>query len=979
MNIGNKLDEFSRRWSEKNPDKCNGYCHSVYYITSEDMDGNITNEAYAMNCMTDYAIQILYLTYTNSSIGLFVGTGTTTPQPTSSKAMESYLAMATNISTGLSLDRNRFYSDTQILVTRFKIDEGYLDYTVFNENKTITEIGVGSDRNNLITHARVYDESGEPSSIVKKMNEKLTIRVYANLSCKIASIVNRNWDKGIACAINPYVLFKTHRDNGFYSLQFGLMATHLNSTYTSTGNFWNLTQRNFTNNVLSMTSSNDLYSNLYTDKYAYVSTVAFSNFENNIIYYVDNRMFFIYHPKLDTAEKIESTNLFTDNWNSSLFRYVFGYGTDNRSARIAGHIPVTDFDISGTDAGMWMYNCQDKDWTISENFVNAKNTVYGGCEFITKAILCSKWYFEEEDTTKTFRVYINEYPDIPISAILNTSNTIFYATDTYWDTTTWVQIQDLSNIDVSLRNKRYFVTFNTTNIGGVDSWPYSSYAVIGSNNRKYSFQTKREQTYHSIQPVTPYYYCNYGYYRPNPWRSDSSLIGKSVSNDTYGYIATMDWLLYPRTDDPNPDTYENASATNDEYWYRYPLRGVNNAFVSEYFLWNTKNGDRIIVQGNTSGSQYKGFRVYTPNMDPSIAPTYEDVLINVTPMFDANPHWSYSDEGYVAMSYRSGNNCVNTTYILDVYGSNNSPEIKTLTDHKFAHIIDLTKYIAAVNTTRTDVLSIDIIDMTDMSVYQTIDFTSTDTLSGMCGYEDYLYIRCLRESTYMTYLYRISTQTLVVLDTDINHLMNINSESYFRHIQRAVRGVGNCPSCMVMLSSITSTDYDQVSNHMLFNSEDPTHPSKIISPENDRTVSKGVYNQCAQLKYTNNNKQLLLTYTNYRPMVVDIGRILNEGQQPATKTLTARCVPTTDASYRNTGYSSVIFGQSVALLRPWTVSNSKSAVQAYMYPVEYFLPHKVIGYTRTICSYNNPKQVSMGKGINIQMSNNTANWDPVNE
>ena len=109
MNIGNKLDEFSRRWSEKNPDKCNGYCHSVYYITSEDMDGNITNEAYAMNCMTDYAIQILYLTYTNSSIGLFVGTGTTTPQPTSSKAMESYLALTTNVSNSLSLDRIRFY------------------------------------------------------------------------------------------------------------------------------------------------------------------------------------------------------------------------------------------------------------------------------------------------------------------------------------------------------------------------------------------------------------------------------------------------------------------------------------------------------------------------------------------------------------------------------------------------------------------------------------------------------------------------------------------------------------------------------------------------------------------------------------------------------------------------------------------------------------------------------------------------------
>lgn len=979
--ILDKIDAFSSKWTKKHPDRAPGYCHNMYYLVSEDRDGNITNEGFAVNVMTDYGVDQAYIQGRSYfDYYLWIGAGLTDPQPTSSSSMEDSIATtsAINSDTKWEYIDDRYYSDTQIVVSRTRALICYYDYTVFDENKTVTEIGVGTGRNNLIYHSRVYDAEGNPSSFVKKVNEKLTIYVYVGIACKMGDIIDRNWAKGIYTMFRPYYFFKKYVYDRWQTFQYFLKPNFRNDTReegSATDNYSdreNGYTKTFSNNVLTVQKNTNAISFLITDKYFYISDVIVSG-PNNGYYiddlYKDQGWLMLYKPKLETPEKIESYNVFTDDCGSTQLKYVFGYGTDNRDKHIMGYIPVTDFDISGTDAGMWMYNCQDDDWNIPETFVNAKNACYD-CEYLIYSISHTQ-YVDFLQANRTFRIYLNHRNDIPITKIDKPGYT-FYATDRYWDPSSWELILDINNLPQSAQNKRFYITF-TDSFKYTSGWPYNSYADGSGYNL---LPVVRNQTYHSIQPKTPYYYCDYGKTSSQPRSDGSSRAGKCVSDNTYGYIATLGWLMYPETDDPNPTTYTDASATNNEFWYRYPLNGTGNIEPHSCLLWNTKNGDKIIVQGNESWNN--GFRVYTPNVDPSIAPTYEDVLVGDNTTFADMPHWSYSDEGYVAMSYITGSRRVNQTFILDVYGTN-GPEIKTLNDHKCAHIVDLTHYICALNTNITDHLSFDVIDMRTMTVEQTFDFPAGVSFKGMCAYDDFIYIRVVVSSTNTMYLYRISTQTLVALTFD-SKLLDINTSSYYRHIQRAVRSVGNCPAGMVMLGSYESYD-SSTSRHILFNSTIPEKVTNLFNFDGDghQSLWAGIRNQAADMKYTNDNKQLLLVFANRRNHVVDMGRLLNkQTQETANYTLEWRKFYNEEP---DNGYAMTVYKNSIALLRPYYREGSWSSdytwrTAAYIYPIESFVPHKVIGYTKTICSYNNPKRVSSCKGMKFQFSNDITQWTP---
>lgn len=988
-NIKEKIAEFGDKWSKKNSDKAPAYCHNIYYLVSEDIDGNITNEMFAINCMTDYAFNRFYVNGDTSSWSknLYVGQGTSIPVP-SSKAMESFIpnGTATSISYG-DLSNMRYHSQTGILSAIYQLYVGYFDYTSFSEDVTVTEIGFGSSTTNLFFHARVYDSEGNPSSFIKKMYEKLTIYVYASVSCKIGDIINRNYSKGIITFLRPELFFKVGAaDSNINSVYCSFLPYYRKEVANSyvggynmyTGSAFN---RTLENNVATANYAGELMCNNYfiSDKfdyidYAYISDRAPTRDINyNWYAYHSNNFLMMYPVKLDTPEKITCYNLFTNSNTTDNISDIFCAYNNDRDNKIYGHLPCVDFDVSGEDSGMWMYNCQTKEWDISENFVNSKNCAYNVDRLVHSSTVPS-YYFEDTNSYSSFRVFFNTRPDIPITS-LNVTGKTFYATDSFWDTSTWEIIANVASIPVSLQNKRYYCTKDTSALYSISTSSFPDW-YYGSPN--YQLKVTRDQTPHSIIPKTDSLSVYYGEEEIRvSQRSSDRGCGKIVSNDEYGYCADWRWLIYPGTNDPNPSTGTNASATDNHYWYKYDLKGINNDTVNLSLIWNTTIGDKIVTAGTDTYKQ--GFRVYYPNQDPSIAPTYEDYLFDVawSNTYSYIPHFSFSDNGFVAVTYtttsiRSTTN-VNRTYILDLYAGqdDNTPELSYIDGYMNAHIIDLTNYICGVNVDVSDHVSIDIIDMKTKAVYNTIDLPEGYAFSGICGYDDFVYIRAELNGIISTFLYVISTDRLVQLDFNYPQ-MQIGNDSYKGHIQRAVRQNGNCESCMVMMT--TKTD----SYNVLFKSSDPENPIRIINNGTDSESCCNCEPQAAQLRYTNNGKQLLLTFSCNRSLVVDIGRILNEGTQSLYQTMKynfpGSAISTSDYT---THWELAILGNSIIQWCHYRGSDYIRRIYGYQRPIERWVPHKVTGYTRTINSYNNPKMISGISGVKVQVSNDITKFNPV--
>ena len=967
--IFEKLDKFEKNWSKKNPDKVPGYCHNKYYIVSEDRDGNITNEAFAMNCMTDYAMNSVFVQEQSLySQKLYIGQGTNIPTPDSA-SMTSFIPNGTAYSSSVKREYQgcRFYRDTGLLVSNWLIITGYYDYTQFDENKTVTEIGIGENTTSLLLHARVYDEQGDPSSFVKKMNEKLTVYVYSTFSCKIADIFNRNIAKGIISVFNPATFLKFDSNSDGVSKLSMIMLPDHNGRYRSwlSRNVYNGTDfsRDFTNNIATSTRASNFIdapdNGFFDGKYTYISEMYIGTHfdtERYQDYYFGGNVLMLQPMSLSSPEKIECENLFTDNYNTTNFTKIFGHGTDNRNYRIDGHIPAIDFDISGTGAGVWMYNCQTKDWDIAETFVNAKNTKYTG-EYIQWSIIMRKQYIDFYNEQRDYRVYINTRPDVPITA-MELSGSVVYATDTYWDPQSWVQISNLSSIDLALQTKRFYIILGDGKI------PYSSNYPIGQYGENfYRFRTQRAQpAVHSITPTNPYSYCDYGEDTTNDHNTRTT---KAVAGDTYGYIAMEGWIIYPDTNDPNGGTNTDASATDNHFWYRYPIKSLNDERINSRFIWNTSDGNIVVTQGESGW--VNGFRVFTVNIDPTIAPTYQDFLFtdiggeawNSSSSY--RPHWSESGTGFVAMSYISGDKNVNKTYVVDMYGgqNNDTPEMYCIDGYKCANIVGSTNYICGINTSILDHLSLDVIDMKTKQVVRTIDIPSGYDFAGMAGFDNFIYIRTSFSGAITTYLYRIDVDELTATDLDYTQMI-IDGSSYYRHIQLSAPSNGNCESCMVMLAN----DRTKYEYSILFKSSDPTRPIRLIDDgTNTDTCRSSMF---GNIKYVNNNKQLVMSFVTQRCLVADIGRIIDKGTQPNSQTVKYQ-YPRDDDRSR---YTLCIYKGRVMFITPHIkIRNYTVRTRLESYPLESWIPHKIVGYTNTINTYNNPKIVNDGKNITVQISN----------
>jgi len=967
--------------------------HNIYHVQSIDMDGNVTQEAFALNVFTDYGMRSIYWfsgmqgSHDNSAYPqyMYIGNGSeidkgsqtlTSPLPTS----QSNQATLHDEEYGLIYDK-----ETRLLISRKKGVSATYNYNYGNmtQDYDITEIGLGKASNQILFHSLIYDVDGNVSKIQKRMNEQLTITTY-HTCCMRTDIFDRLWDKGIYAIFDPVKYFNLQyiynngRGIGGWLLASGIPFNGGNSY----SDYWNTSSPNFQIPLYGRTAGNVGQTNqdgtfkllipefkgtrLITDKRSYIAQILLSDI--NMYSSSSNRGFsqepwllvrsYIY---LSEPEEISYNLLRTNSWTDPNLWTQFGFFTNLYGNNSYGGIPVLDFDMKK----LTMYNYQTKKWDIEESFQNnPEKLLYEQKKWLGPA--CRMYiYIKELDKTQTVFIFMNSFTDRPITSF-GGSGIVLYMTDQWWDTSTWVQITNLSQVPVELQCKRYIITTTNLDSGSfnnnttLEQFHYCSNHMYGKE--KYPTINRKDE-YHKILYTDDRSPKSYAY----PTKSNINIPGyndfKCVASDSVGYVVIGEMLIYPDSIDEStnrPKIYEIKSYKG----YRlHNSIGVYNP--------GRKN---ILITFPYTDYRY-GFRIITVSEDPEVAPISLDIAYGTT-LHDSNLHISESDNGYLCISDMTNKKLV----IIDITGMLNGgtePTVTIIENILVAHAIGCTNYCCCrVPADEDGLVKFQIIDMRNPNGIIT-DLTEPDpnigifklpeghTYQGICGWSNFIYISTNNAGVNWTILYYMQEKKISQLSWTYAALMehrSIDSYGQYIHIERCV------DDCMVLCGNGGGYYSNEKENyrHLLFRASDPENPYRVMVDAVAQNECAGnVYCNSAQLTYLDESKQQLMLIVNAnRCCVYDIGRIIDEGV-PQTYVFN-RLYP-----YRNGCHAGVIFRKNV-VYRDF-VDNSKDVL--YIEPIEQFIDHHVEGTTWTINSFNNPVQVTSGvKNFQLEISNVLSNY-----
>ena len=491
--IHEKIENFAKNYNSINGTTKASH-NNIYYIKCENEKGEITNEYYSLNVMTNAGmtkyrtIGMLYWNYlhnSSSSGGLFLGSGSTEPSITDT-TLTTPCAYTTPCKDKNSSHSAYNYNSyiisgltynpiTDLITQRVLIYQCVFDYnlTGITENMTVREIGIGPSITNLYYHALVYDENGIATSFEKKLNEKVSIDVFSTISIK-SSIISDLYDQGIYACFNPACYHKGaysmytpgyyYNCNGFP--RYGSVSSpYLNPMIRDTGKqvsnmvFVNTTYTDFD-------STNNIYTNHASTSGSYVIDQVDQTIEkvsispNNKIWYNSMDAIWMY-PTLDNPEEIISTIVCTNGVNNTsldtnfvgvydISKYSSSSNSDN-NYYYYGHLPINDINITS----LKMYNYLTGEFDIPLNMVGNDyhpEARYGLNKMTAKDVNYAWSEYNQIDVTHLGGfgyIVTNHNTSIPLKRLHldgDTSITI-HATDTFWDKTTYEEITDKNNID----------------------------------------------------------------------------------------------------------------------------------------------------------------------------------------------------------------------------------------------------------------------------------------------------------------------------------------------------------------------------------------------------------------------------------------------------------------------------------------------------------------------------------------------------
>lgn len=446
--------EFANNFKDKHPGMSN-----IYVVKSIDKDGNVTDEHYGMNLLTDNGFKRFFVSGETFPTELYIGRGSSTFDVTSSSLVEvcpnthnsssgdnmapqSYTVSNSTIDYAYPM----YYDSASTLATvvcRYMIS--YYDYNIsgITEDFAVSEYGIGTSYSNLWTHSWVYDIHGNQTYLTKKVNERLEFTVYMCMSYYTSLITD-------GYANNRFTLITTMQ--GFFAERMYENAIYTYKRYNvgySRG-FSNTTSGIEDGKITRTTNINDI--TMYSTPSSATSNshddARPSGYIDGFVQWTSGQM--TIEPQfLETPESFTTTQIC--KWNNAV-----PSGLADRFGEWDGPA-ITQADIQS----VCMYNYYSGEWDNEETYYNNPDHWYD--ETPMQTYFSTPIYYKNNNEIIKMYVYPNMRTDDPITGFKDTTLQTIYATDSYWDFSTWERITNFNNIPENLRTKRYYIT-NTNSL-----------------------------------------------------------------------------------------------------------------------------------------------------------------------------------------------------------------------------------------------------------------------------------------------------------------------------------------------------------------------------------------------------------------------------------------------------------------------------------------------------------------------------------
>ena len=966
---------------------------NLYIIQCEDMDGNITDTKYGLNLIPDVYFNSLDQFTQGSSLWnlRIVQDDGQTPSSQSDMGF-AYQAGSKYLSVECSVSASHYAatydSETGIISARLKIGTFVYDYnyagitTDLVINKMILE-----NNSRALAEVTIYDEDGGFSGFTKHQNERVTITLFG-IGYVHEDVFNQAYENGIYLIINPVYCAPVCNQRSFIWAQWGSAYMHFDGTWLSSymrigsgetypqsyPNWKYVSCFNAPNgwagpiNIPNGVSNKNITEHshisdetwLMVDQRMYVSKCVYRSkkhgeYVGEYDYDLNSSFWLFTEEKLPDPEELVIDPVYTDSSLSPSLRNTFGYmhSTNNWS----GYAPCVDFHLTAVKA----WNRATKEWDIDIPFIDEPDAYYDN-PFVNDALL-PFWMFGPGISDGNQYVRINPHASTkPLKRLtFSSGSSPLYATDKFWDPSTWERIYDPSNIPVELQSKRYYFTNGGTN----GTW-YPTF----------------EQNVHRLNTLQPVQLSSL------PETSDFRKA------DWMGFIAVGRWSSESTWFLAQEHVYIPQSATVWGTPERYRIdgpeirNGVATAPSPNVFRYAYQ--DKLLVAsepGSTDTMFPSAVRIYDiANRTVGVSIPYTDIQLDVgTKISRAIAMVSKSRNGYFVI--------LNTnTHIANIIDLNTDMMTK-LENAQNCYAIDYTNYCVYRDTTADDTVTYVVYDMQSNTIHTTFKLPSTHiTQNCIFGYRDHVYIKTTNGSDTYVDLYNITTQTITTCP-NIPWSYGTYDKAAYRVIQAHFNicdGISYTEDAIVFWSNDTSSNSAAIETYYI-NYDAPT------------TVHR-MYLNGSNITYNNDikaydDRYLLNTFNAYAP-----GMFAYTMDDPNNTTMqkrlyfmnvsSPRYVSGSDISYpadngfmisdlgyildrRDTNgvgyvknhfekhdgryYGGVYFNNGIILF-------NHTGTSATWYDIENFLPHQITGTTRTIQCWNNPISIA-GKNFTFYKTN----------
>lgn len=1013
----------------------------LYLCQSVDMDGNILDTKIGVNLMTNYGLKDRCVTGTNAMtsgagdnmIKIWLGDSDAAIDPSSSQ-LTSYIS-ALGEGSGLTWVGDdyplEYDSTTRLWSITYSIVQMYWDYTAGSNNEyVIKEIGMGKTRTTLWTHALIYDEHGDPSSIVKRPNTRLYITTFITSSLRVTDIEQMYLENKFLL-ITPYSSSPVDALGDLYWRPLSRWKCWVRSKGTLWTDYNEYKSYKWNRKSVETSDPREVsYSKGPGSDQSYFWQGDYWYTWGWIICSKDMSMGTLWDTKpvnasitcivyfqMDTPEELESYwcyvndgfgTLFGKNPNSTYtgtecddprlcdIDETFGYypnanrrdaATPTNWAFAGGELPCVQFDISELN----LYNYISKQWDVQVPYSNQPYKVYDGDIWFR---LYRSMKVTVDGSVKTVYVYCNMFPHdaqgtpkFSITAFKNTG-VVICATDEYWDPTTYVQIPNLETVPVALQQKRYYI------ITSGEAAILDPVWAAPEGYKNHAITRKPFELTHDTSGCIdqyPWYDCHTGFDVVSPYtgtRYDSketTNLGSVplVSNDK-GFFC-IGYKLY----------WSDASWNVTEQ--ELLLEGLYPP--DKFRRWMTRDEDRIVAfhtrlstqvvnhipASNTTTLSYNKsanyFGVWTI-VDDSTTPTCVELDLSTmwsdSSVVNNNTCWhrySWSDLGYLVVAKRR----TETEFVwVDIYATN-GPEMHLVTNAQFASAIERTDKVVYLDTNLTDTSTyvFQIYDMgnADISDTFTISDGTTYTIEGTYGYDDHVYVRVTNTSniTY-TYYYNLSSGAL----TRLEWADKIMDFKYPYWLYRTI-------SVEEDVSIITSSERHSDSETRIISADQRWD---MFSDNVNTDISTRNTFPC--VTKINSGKQYLYTFSSYTyysspyqygmgQCVVDLGQLL-DSQTRQVESVPYKEYIADGADSHHECISGPIFPFNNGIIKmvgyPVKTGNRYKSGRIWWFPTEACLPMHIKGTTTTLNSYNNPVEWYCDQQFEFSYTNDLARLLP---